>query len=140
MYKIPTHHSIRSFPFTDQPPQALINHTPQPTSSDPHPIHTKSLLNLSVSQPRPPNALEMHPLLLILLVLVAAICFIRLTRLVWRAVGVAMRIGWRVLCVAVRAVGTCVCLFWVVVFFGLGVWFVVAAVGDDGLEGLEHML
>lgn len=51
-----------------------------------------------------------------------------------------MQWGWKVLCVAVRVVGTCVCLFWVVVFFGLGVWFVVAAVGDDGCKGLEHML
>jgi len=82
----------------------------------------------------------MHPLLLILVILVAAICFIHLTRFVWRAVGVAMQWGWKVLCVAVRVVGTCVCLFWVVVFFGLGVWFVVAAVGDDGCKGLEHML
>ncbi len=69
----------------------------------------------------------MHPLLLILLILLAAICLLHLTRFVWRAVGAAMRVGWRVLCVAVRVVGTCVCLFWVVVLVGLGVWGVVAA-------------
>lgn len=69
----------------------------------------------------------MHPLLLILLILLAAICFLHLTRFVWRAVGAAMRVGWRVLCVGLRVVGTFVCLFWVVVFVGLGVWGVVAA-------------
>ncbi len=69
----------------------------------------------------------MHPLLLILLILLAAICFLHLTRFIWRAVGAAMRVGWKVLRVGVRVVGTCVCLFWVVVFVGLGVWGVVAA-------------
>jgi len=69
----------------------------------------------------------MHPLLLILLILLAAICFLHLTRFIWRAVGAAMRVGWMVLRVGVRVVGTCVCLFWVVVFVGLGVWGVVAA-------------
>ena len=69
----------------------------------------------------------MHPLLLILLILVATVCFIHLTRFVWRAVGAAMRVGWRVLCVGVRVVGTCVGLFLVVVLVGVGVGGVVAA-------------
>lgn len=70
----------------------------------------------------------MHPLLLILLILLAAICLLHLTRFVWRAVGAAMRVGWRVLWVSVRVVGTCVCMFWVMVLVGVVVWGLVAAV------------
>jgi hypothetical protein len=70
----------------------------------------------------------MHPLVLILLILLAIICLLHLTRFVWRAVGAAMRVGWKVRCVSVRVVGTCVCMFWVVVLVGVVVWGLVAAV------------
>lgn len=66
----------------------------------------------------------MHPLLLILLILLAAICFLHLTRFIWRAVGAAMRVGWKVLRVGYGLWGL-VCVYfgwWFLWGWGSGGW------------------
>lgn len=107
------------------------HHTFRPSSS---PYISLQLSTIHKANPTRPSPQElpskqasMHPLLLLLLVLLLAICFIHLTKFVWRAVGAIMRISWKVICFTVRAIGTCVCMFLLVVFCGVGVWVVVGA-------------
>lgn len=70
----------------------------------------------------------MHAVPVGLVAIIAVVCFIHLTRLVWLGVGAAMRICAKAVRFIVRAVGTCLLLFWLAVAISFAVWFVMNAI------------